>query len=229
MAIVTVVCVSACARDTVSFPTPDHGVVYADIYGKGTTALVLAHGGRFDKESWRPQAERFADEGYLVLALDFRGRGNSVGGPNWNPNVDRDYGVHHDVVAAVNYLRQSGVQEIAIVGASFGGWASARAVNELDSGVISKLVVIASPIDSPDLLTVPTLFITSRGDFRGNGIPRLPEIKASFDEIASPKQLVVLDGDAHAQYLFRSDQAERLMFEILEFLRDGSAMTTPDE
>lgn len=38
----------------VSFPTQDGGLVYADLYGKGDKGVVLAHGGRFDKESWEP-------------------------------------------------------------------------------------------------------------------------------------------------------------------------------
>ena len=38
------------AQKTVSFPTEDGGVVYADIYGEGERGVVLAHGGRFNKE-----------------------------------------------------------------------------------------------------------------------------------------------------------------------------------
>ena len=40
------------AQKTVSFPTEDGGVVYADVYGEGDRAVVLAHGGQFNKESW---------------------------------------------------------------------------------------------------------------------------------------------------------------------------------
>jgi len=35
-----------------------------------------------------------------------------------------------------------------------------------------------------------------------------------------PKKLVVLDGSAHAQFLFATDQAERVMREILNFLSE---------
>jgi len=41
----------------VSFPTADGGLIYADVYGKGDRGVVLALGGRFTKESWRPQAQ----------------------------------------------------------------------------------------------------------------------------------------------------------------------------
>src|SRR5579872_1932090 len=48
----------ATAQNTISFPTQDGGVVFADVYGTGNRAVVLAHGGPFDKESWKTQAER---------------------------------------------------------------------------------------------------------------------------------------------------------------------------
>ena len=41
----------AAAQKTVSFPTEDGGVVFADVYGASDRAVVLAHGGRFNKES----------------------------------------------------------------------------------------------------------------------------------------------------------------------------------
>jgi hypothetical protein len=39
---------------------------------------------------------------------------------------------------------------------------------------------------------------------------------------AGPKELMVPDGSAHAQFLFTSDQAERVMKEILRFLSASS-------
>src|SRR5712664_2782854 len=69
----------AVAQEHVSFPTEDGGVVYADMYGKGERGVVLAHGGRFNKESWERQAQTLASAGFRVLALDFRGYGKSHG------------------------------------------------------------------------------------------------------------------------------------------------------
>ncbi len=48
---------TAAAQEHVSFPTKDGGQIQADVYGKGDRAVVLAHGGRFNKESWKKQAE----------------------------------------------------------------------------------------------------------------------------------------------------------------------------
>ena len=64
---------------TVEFTTEDGGVVYADVYGSGERAVLLAHGGRFTKESWAKQAPVLVRAGFEVMAIDFRGRGKSNG------------------------------------------------------------------------------------------------------------------------------------------------------
>jgi hypothetical protein len=47
----------AVAQDHLSFSTGDGGLVHADLYGKNDRGVVLAHGGRSNKESSRKQAE----------------------------------------------------------------------------------------------------------------------------------------------------------------------------
>jgi hypothetical protein len=41
------------AQKSVSFPTEDGGEIYADVYGEGGRAIVLARGGRFNKKVGR--------------------------------------------------------------------------------------------------------------------------------------------------------------------------------
>ena len=101
---------SAAAQQLVSFPTQDGGIVYADLYGgKSERGVVLAHGGRFTKESWAKQAQVLEKAGFRVLAIDFRGRGQSRG----PQSKSDDDGAEYDVLAAVRYLRKNGAKTVS--------------------------------------------------------------------------------------------------------------------
>ena len=178
-------------QERVSFPTEDGGIVYADVYGTGDRGVVLAHGGRFNKESWAVQAHTLATAGFRVLA-------------------------------AVQYLHQTGASTVSVVGASFGGGATARAAVEAPRGAIDRIVLLAhSAIDTPERMKGRKLFITSRGDTTGSGALRLPQIREQYEQAPEPKELVILDGAAHAQFIFETPQGERLMREILRFLSES--------
>ena len=74
------------------------------------------------------------------------------------------------------------------------------------------------PIEHPERMQGDKLFIVARDDPRGDGTPRLPGIREQYERAPGPKRLVILDGAAHAQHLFATEQGERLMQEILGFL-----------
>lgn len=206
---------AALAQTTVSIPTSDGGVIFADLYGQGAKGLVLAHGGQFNKESWRPQAEQFATAGFHVLAFDFRSYGKSHG-----PG-DKDIytaPLYLDVLAAVRYLHSIGAKTVSIVGGSLGGGAAGDASIASAAAEIDRIVFLGSSPNGPaDKLKSPSLFLVARDDTSGDG-PRLPGIRAQFAKAPEPKKLIILDGSAHAQFLFQTPQAKRVMDEILNFL-----------
>jgi len=203
----------------VSFPTQDGGVVYADLYGAGRRGVVLAHGMRFDKASWKDQATQLASAGFRVAAIDFRGYGRSHGGPNSHSPRDEMY---LDVLAGVEYLRCHGAETVAVMGASMGGGASANAAVNAKPGTIDGLVLLAPvPIQSPERIPGPTLFIVAQGD------PITPRVPEQFERAPQPKEMLVLDGSAHAQFLFATEQSERLMKAILGFLESLSRPNKP--
>jgi pimeloyl-ACP methyl ester carboxylesterase len=179
----------ASAQDHVSFATQDGGLIYADVYGTGDRGVVLAHGGQFKKESWEKQARVLVANGFRVLAFDFRGFGQSRG-PGQSDFDTAPF--HLDVLAAVRYLRKSGAKTVSVVGGSFGG-------------------------SHPEKFKVPKLLIIARDDANDDGL-RLPKIRAEWEKVPEPKELIVLDGSAHAQFLFQTNQADRVMREILRFL-----------
>jgi len=203
------------AQQPISFPTQDGGRICADLYGKGDRAVVLAHGGRFNKESWRNQAGALVSAGFRVLAIDFRGFGCSSG-PG---QADFDNApFENDVLAAVHYLKTKGAKKVSVVGGSFGGGAAGDASIKSAPGEIDGIVFLGSaPNLSAEKLKSRALFIVARDDANDAG-PRLPGIRAQYEKAPQPKELIVLDGSAHAQFLFQTDQSDRVMREILRFV-----------
>jgi pimeloyl-ACP methyl ester carboxylesterase len=206
----------AVGPEAVSFETQDGWTIHADLYGTGDRAVVLAHGGRLTKASWEKQAPALVKAGFRVLAIDLRGFGLSKDGPE---SARAGFGSPLDVLAAVRYLKKSGVRTVSVVGGSMGGTAAADASALAAPGEIDRVVLLGAHASvAPEKLAVRKLYIVSRDDLGSGDIPRLPKIRAQYEQAPGPKELVVLDGSAHAQFLFETDQRERLMREILRFL-----------
>ena len=102
------------------------------------------------------------------------------------------------------------------MGASFGGGAAAEASMEAP-GEIERLVMLAASVESPEQLTGRKLFIVARDDANSDGL-RLPGIRACYDKTPGPKDLIILNGSAHAQYLFQMAEGDQVMRDILKFL-----------
>ena len=84
------------------------------------------------------------------------------------------------------------------------------------------MVLLAAEGNGPaERIKAPLLVIVARDDANDEGL-RLPRIRPWFDKAPQPKKLLVLDGSAHAQFLFQTDQSDRVMREVLRFL---SALT----
>jgi pimeloyl-ACP methyl ester carboxylesterase len=209
---------SATAQEHVSFSTADGGLVEADLYGKGDRAVVLAHGGRFNKESWKKQAVELEKAGYRVLAINFRGYGQSKGPGDSDP---LSAPLQNDVLAAVRYLRKAGAKTVSVVGGSMGGSAAGDASVEAKPDEIDRLVFLGSDAsDKPEKMKGRKLFLIARDDLGPSDIPRLPKVRERYEKATGLKELIVLEGSAHAQYLFETDQKERVMREILRFLSE---------
>jgi pimeloyl-ACP methyl ester carboxylesterase len=196
----------------VTFAAQDGVPVTGRIYGRGPRGVVLVPGGHGVGDTWHIQAERLARAGFHVLAIDYRGRGRA---PGIKPDDEK---AHLDVLGAGRHLRARGARSIALVGASWGGWAAGTAAVAAP-GLADRIVLLAhSPFDHPERLGGRKLFILGREDRVGSGKLRLDEIREQYDRAPAPKQLILLEGAAHAQFLFLTDQGSRLGREILRFL-----------
>ena len=211
------VCAVVCARaqETVSFRPQDGGLIYAHQYGAGERAVVLAHGARFNKESWEQQARVLTNAGFRVLALDFRGYGKSKG-PGDKEVLDAP--LEYDVVGAVRYLQKSGAKKISLIGGSMGGAAVADASALLKPEEIDAVILIGATPEHPERMRGRKLFVISRDDPGPGGTPRLQRLKEQYEKVPEPRKLMILEGSAHAQNIFATDKGKQLMNEILRFL-----------
>jgi pimeloyl-ACP methyl ester carboxylesterase len=211
---IAVVHAQGAAPTAVRLATEDGGLIHGDLYGTGRRGVVLAHGARFNKGSWEKQARELAAAGFRVLAIDFRGYGDSTG-PGQSDVFTAP--LYLDVLAGVRHLRATGATTVAAVGGSLGGSAAADAVIA-EPGAIDRLILLGStPDGDPEKLVVRKLYIATRDDRSGDG-PRLPGLQAHFDRAPEPKTLILLEGTAHAQFMFQTDLAGRVMREIVHFL-----------
>jgi pimeloyl-ACP methyl ester carboxylesterase len=193
--------------EEISYATADGGLIVGNIYGDGQHAVLLAHGAIFDKESWHDFALILSARGYKVLAIDFRGYGQSTRG-------NAENALFQDVVAGIRYLRDVGAQRVSVIGASMGGGAVAQASTVVQADELDKLILLAAvPISSPERIQGDKLFIVSQGDSLRESV------ESQFERAGGPKELTVLSGSAHAQHIFKSRRrGEELTDTILAWL-----------
>lgn len=112
--------------------------------GRPPTTVILLHGGGQTRHSWKSAGDVLARAGLHVVALDFRGHGDS----DWSPS--RTYGLEvlrDDVLAVIDQVAPTasgqghGDRSIVLVGASLGGM-TALLVTEAVPQRIAGLVLV---------------------------------------------------------------------------------------
>ena len=122
---------SAPAAQTVSINSPDGVVLVGSLFGSdkpGSPALLLLHQWESDRHSWDDFAKQLQNDGFVVLAIDGRGFGESTkkadGSAVAEGRTEADVkAMLGDVDAAFNYLsKQKNVDpsRVGIIGASYG-------------------------------------------------------------------------------------------------------------
>ncbi len=194
---------------SVSFTTDDGAKIFANYYPSGKHAVILAHGAIFNKESWEELSSELSRNNLSVLAIDFRGYGQSTigSGPS---------GMYLDILGAINFLnKQPDITSISVLGASMGGGAAAKASTHSKKGDINKLILLSPmPIANPEQLKGNILYIVSKKESIAK------TIKNQFNKTPDPKKFVEIEGSAHAQHIFKTNQAKNLTKIIIDFLKE---------
>ena len=188
-------------------------------FGKGTTAVILAHQSQGDLCDWLPYARRLASRGYFVFPVDFRGYGFSQ--VRTGAAATR---FAADLAAATKALRKLGKKKVFLVGASMGGIASLVAgvnVKPAVDGVVS----VSSParfrgmdaLKTAPRLQVPVLYLAAEEDDNA-GFDFSQDAEAMYTATASAdKRLEVLPGSLHGIALMAGSARAKELVET--FLR----------
>ena len=122
----------------ITYETRDGLTLRADTYGASDAdagSVLLLHGGGQSRLSWKSTASVLSEAGYCVVALDFRGHGES----DWS--TTGDYSMDHflsDVELVIDQLPKP----IILVGASLGGIVSLLVAGERRKDLINALVLV---------------------------------------------------------------------------------------
>ncbi len=125
--------------EAVSFPSPSGATLHGWwLPGSQSKAgVVLMHGSGTDRRSMLERARMLKAAGYPVLLFDFQAQGESLGS-----HVTDGYLEALDARAAVEFMRQRGVEKVGIIGFSLGAAAAVLGPEEplpVDAMVLEAL------------------------------------------------------------------------------------------
>jgi alpha-beta hydrolase superfamily lysophospholipase len=190
-------------------------------FGKGTTAVILAHQSEGDLCDWVPYARRLAARGYFAFPIDFRGYGFST--PAFGKRAER---FPQDIAAAVKALRGLGKKKIYVVGASMGGIAALAATPAI-TPPLAGVVSVSSPtrfrgmdgIAAGKKLRVPVLYLAATEDDNA-GYDFSEDAKALHAAaVSKQKKLELLQGPLHGIALVAGSARAKASIEA--FLKKG--------
>lgn len=195
------------------FATADGVELVGDVRGRGDAGVVLAHMFPTDRTSWSEFAELLAQEGFHVLAMDFRGFGDSGG--------TRDISqLWQDVLAGADELRRRGARRVVVIGASMGGTAALVAASRAElEGVAtlsapSTFMGIAAPAEVVAAVDEPKLFVAAQGDGQA-----AITAQSLYTTASGAKRVEIVTGSDHGTDLLEGTQAEVVRMRLLSFLR----------
>lgn len=199
--------------------------------------LILVHGAGQDRRAWEPFARRAQQEGYLCLAFDLRGHGESLrkGADtlSYRRFTTEDWrAVGEDIRAAQQAIVEAGADpdNLALVGASIG--ANLALQYAVDHPGIQALVLLSPGLDYRGIKTEsaiaaygmrPALLMTSEGDsYSAATCATLKARAAGFCEVRT------YPGSAHGtDILAASPNALEQVFTWLKPILRSSKMPAP--
>lgn len=170
------------------------GNTEALVWGEGNYGVVMSHGSVYDAASWRPQAERIAENNMVALAVEDTSTEN--------------------LAAAAQYLKEErGVSEVAFIGASAGASTVLDLARE-NGGLVDQMILLSGTGDTAGLGGYPKLFAASENEGLADTVRQMTQ-----EAPGENNEALILPGDAHAQAIFDSSQGNKLTQAMLDRLQ----------
>ncbi len=152
--------------------------------------VLLVHGGPWARDTWGPNNlhQMFADRGYAVLSVNYRGS-TGFGKKFLNAgNLQWGMKMHDDLLDAVKWAEQQGIvapHQTCIIGGSYGGYATLVGLTMTPDAFVcgvdlvgpSNLITLLSTVP-PYWAPIVSMFHKRMGD------PTTPEGKAHLIEVS---------------------------------------------
>ena len=208
------------------------GVIYIPSSDSDLPGVILAHMYQHSKSSWDSFAQKLTKQGFITLAFDFRGWGDSGG----EVDIANNY---RDVIAAANFLANLSLvdrERIGAAGASMGGMAVVCAAAK--SSMIRAAVSVAAPPswkgseparEAAMISPRPLLVIAGSHDPRLH----LASAKEIYLSAKEPRQWLEINTNRHGTNIFGTEKGSELERAIIDFftenLKEKEDTPTTDE
>lgn len=201
----------------ITFLSSDGVELHGQLYGSGTTTVILSNMGDNDPGPWQALVPHLLARGYAVLTYSYRYPKNAT---HFDNQIARQ--TFEDMRAAIRFVQSTQPAHIVLLGASLGGMVSAKAAAEFQP---DALLVLAAPVDLPAFdfrvepaelqkLSMPKLLIGSEND---RNVP-FAETERMYDLSPEPKELHSYPSTAHGVQLFSGPHAEDLTRRLIDFI-----------
>lgn len=182
----------------VQFKASDGVKLVGYVLGTGDKGVTLGHARGWSLKSLVPFANELVEQGYKVIIWDYRNNE-----PSDKAEEPAFFRIDLDVLAAVEVLKEEGVNQIFMIGASVGGTSTAVAASQTANLV--GLGILSSPrnfggeavnaLAAVQKITVPSFFAVSNHDFSGD---YYSEVKGLYDASAAQNKVFhTIDSGEH--------------------------------
>lgn len=185
-------------------------------------AVILIHQGGSNRHEWSTLTPELLGRGYVVLAYDVRGHGESDPVDSIRKLFDDPHLAPLDLQAAIQFLQtlsEVDPERLAVIGASIGANLAAMASSEMTVktavAISGKTSAVYNLAGKTTLAMRSVFFISSDGDQNGKRATWATEL---FDRTGEPRRLeIVKNSRRHGVGVFEDQPQTRQM--ILEWLQ----------